>query len=78
MLHFIALRESGHLRMWNICSADKTLYGDRSGEVEFLLHLEKNNKSCQIILRLNTSTCIHVKLVVCVIESSLCHTLPAK
>ena len=68
--------EYEHLRMWHIYNASKMLYRDRSHVVGFLLHLE-TNKSCQIMWRLNTSTCICNILVffVCVIKSPLCQSL---
>ena len=47
------------MRMWNIHNAGETLYRKHCHIVELLLQLE-NNKSCEIMWRLNTSTCIRI------------------
>ena len=72
----------GYLGTWHITilyNAGKKLNRNRSCVVEFLFIWKTNNKSCQIIWRIKTSTCIGYILVVCVILSSLhvYHTLPA-
>ena len=41
-------KEDGYERKWNIHNTGKTLY----------IWIEANNKSCKIMWRLNTSTCI--------------------
>ena len=70
MLCFIALQGvRAHENVEHSQRRENVIYSDRSRVVELLLQLENNQKSCKIMWRLNTSTCIRyiLVLVVCVI-----------
>ena len=70
MLHFIALQGvRAHENVEHSQRRENIIYRDRSRVVELLLQLENKQKSCKIMWRLNTSTCIRyiLVLVVCVI-----------
>ena len=80
MLRFIALRGiRAHETVEHSQRRENVIYKDRCRVVELLLQLEKKkkNKSCKMMWRLHTSTCIRYILVVCVINLSLWHALPA-
>ena len=70
MLCFIALQGvRAHENVEHSQRRENIIYRDRSRVVELLLQLENKQKSCKIMWRLNTSTCIRylLVLVVCVI-----------
>ena len=79
MQRFIALlQEYGHIRTWHIYNTGKTLYiWIETVWQSFYYNWKTNNKSCKIMWRLSTSTCIRYVLVVCAIQPSLWHALPA-
>ena len=60
MQRFIALRGvRAHENVEHSQRRENVIYRDRSRVVELLLQYRKtNNKSCKIMWRLNTSTCI--------------------
>ena len=70
MLCFIALQGvRAHENVEHSQRRENVIYSDRSRVVELLLQIENKQKSCKIMWRLNTSTCIRyiLVLVVCVI-----------
>ena len=68
MLRFVALQGGWvHENVEHSQHRENVIYRDLSRVVELFLQLETNNKSCKIMWRLNTSTCIRYILVVRVI-----------